>query len=158
MISTFHQRLLGGAETTLLSANFAGGRACQYAFIYPDEESEYVHSGLVVRNFGGISAQTCLHDCAADRRIRRAPLALACASVPPRRARPNTRHRSSGGIRLGLMTGFRRDKSGRLPLLYGARGCRLSTAPKAPDSCETSQASRRIASARSPAESSSIRC
>ena len=64
--------------------------------IYPDEESEYAHSGLVVRNFGGISAQTCLHDCAADRRNQRTPLALACASVPPRRARPNTRHRNSG--------------------------------------------------------------
>ena len=64
--------------------------------IYPDEESEYAHSGLVVRNFGGISAHTCLHDCAAEHRIQRTPLALACASVPPRRARPNTRHHSSG--------------------------------------------------------------
>jgi hypothetical protein len=75
---------------------FCGRSGMPVRFIYPDEESEYAHSGLVVRNFGGTSAQTCLHDCAAEHRIQRTPLALACASAPPRRARPNTRHRSSG--------------------------------------------------------------
>jgi len=79
-------------------------------------EGEDVPSG----RSGDTSAQTCLHDWAADRRTRRRPLARASASVSPRRVRPHTRHRSLGNGTLLALVPFVSMVRASLQLLDGA--------------------------------------